>query len=157
MGVTVLTIADGTAFTVSPGRKSRCDFIVRYRRPAKGSRERQPAHTHVIVDMYMKRMGNPWLTRQLVDHILDIVIPASRAAVDFPPTFSPIDPEVIARFSPLNAFGEYSVEFLLVVETMLAAAERTNYPEGSLHSRLWQAFRDGVEIYGVLSAAGWRG
>jgi hypothetical protein len=103
--------------------------------------------------MYSKRMGNPWLTRRLVDYILDELIGTATAANSFPPLSLPIDDDALTRFSPLTAFGEYRVEFILTVQGLITKAEKTNYPDGHLQQDLWSAFRDGAEIYHVLGIA----
>ena len=98
--------------------------------------------------MYSKRMGNPWLTRRLVDYILDELVGAATPATSFPPTLLRLDADALTRFSPLTAFGEYRVEFILTVQGLITKAEKTNYPDGHLQQDLWLAFRDGAEIYG---------
>jgi hypothetical protein len=151
----VRDLPDGLKVGISKGSKPQSphDFRVHFKWAKKGAQWRTPTHVHLIVDMYSKRMGNPSLTRRFVDYILEELIGEATPATSFPPDVPEID-EVVSRFTPLNAFGEYSVEFIVTVEGLIAASERTNYgPSGHLQRDLWQAFRDGEEIFRVLSIA----
>lgn len=150
-------LSDGTTVMVKRGSKSDFDFRVVYRRPEHHARQRQPSHMHLIIDLYMKRMGNPWLTGRLLDHMISVLSDRSVPASEYPPRLTHFSPEAVAKFAPLDSFGEYSVEFILVVGELLALAERTNYPTGTLHRELLSKFREGAEIYAVVSAARWRG
>ena len=151
---TLRTLPDGVQVGVSKGSKAQSvhDFRVHFKWGAPAAQWRTPTHVHLIVDMYSKRMGNPWLTKRLVDYVLDKLIDKAQPATGFPPAITALD-DSVARFSPLNAFGEYSVEFIVTIQGLIAASERTNYPRGHLQRELWQAFRDGEEIFKVLSIA----
>jgi hypothetical protein len=141
------------AIVVLPGVKSTHDFIVKYSEP--GRRLRTPQHVHLIVELYVKQAHNAALTHALRDHLLSVysrIIPVTA----FPPAlqvFQPSDPE---RFKDLDAVGEFTVEFLLVVNELIFIQEKTNYPAGSMTERLYRAF--GVEDrFKVISRATFRG
>lgn len=144
--------ADGVEVRVYPGRKSPHDFKVTYLEP--GKRERTPRHVHLIVEMYVKHAHNPHLTLQLRDHILDMlrqVQPVNR----FPPQLQFFRPEHVERFKELDAVGEYTTEFLLVVTELIGIQEKTNYPRGSLTESLYADF--GVrDRFSVIHKAVWR-
>jgi hypothetical protein len=150
----VKQLPDGVEVGLSKGTKttSEYDFRVHFRW-SSSTRWRTPSHIHLIVDMYTKRMGNPWLTKRFVDFVLSDLIGGAQAATSFPPLVPLPAEEALARFMPLNAFGEYTVDFIVTVQGLIAAAEKTNYPNGTLQSELWTAFRDGDEIYRVLGIA----
>ncbi len=148
-GVVLHKTGGGTTIIVLPGKKSKHDFRVKYREP--GKRERTPKHIHLLLDLYQKLTGNRELTMQLRSRILTIwnsVHPAE----GFPPEFQLFSREQAGRFESLDRFGDYSVEFLLAVIELIMIQERTNYPEGNLTKRVYEAF--GTEdIFGVVAAA----
>jgi len=153
----------GTKIGVNKGKKpqSAKDFIVKYKEPNK--RERTPKHIHIIIDLYIKREHEPTLTTQLVDCIIEM-IKHIRPAQAFPPRFQffphyrglPCCKNALQRFKALNAFGEYSVEFLLAVVELVMIQEKTNYPCGTMNLRLFQKFHNGADIFSVVSAATFR-
>lgn len=143
----------GTIVGVSQGKKSKNDFKVLYREA--GKRSRTPKHVHLIVDLYTKLTGNRELTIALRDHLLQVqerLHPADR----YPPALQVFRPQEVSEFAALNQFGEYDIEFLLVVSELIMIQEKTNYPAGHLNRDLWRAF--GQEgIYEVVSIATFRG
>jgi hypothetical protein len=148
----VSALNDGVQIGLSRGAKSTFDFRVHFRWTAS-SRWRTPTHVHLIVDMYTKRMGNPWLTKRFVDFVLTDLIDGAAAATTYPPALPVLDPTALGRFAPLDAFGEYTIEYILTVQGLIAMSEKTNYPHGHLQQDMWKAFRDGDEIYKVLGIA----
>lgn len=143
----------GTVIGVASGRKSKNDFRVLYRE--SGKRPRTPKHVHLIVDLYAKLTGNRELTMALRDHLLQVqeqVHPAER----YPPEVQVFRPQQVTGFAPLNQFGEYDIEFLLVVSELIMIQEKTNYPAGHLNRDLWRAFGR-EDIFRVVSTATFRG
>lgn len=140
---------------VSKGRKSQYDFKVQYQETGKNIRT--PKHIHLIIDLYMKLTGNRQLTMDLVDHIIDNIIKKVQPATSFPPRLQVFSPSHITQFRELDNYGEYSVEFLLVVLELIMIQEKTNYPSGTMNLRLFEAFREGKDIFSVVSAATFRG
>jgi hypothetical protein len=153
---TVLHITtSGTQILVRPGSKSRFDFQVRYREP--GKRARTPKHIHLIIDLYAKRAGNLDLTNRLVDYIIGTLIGEAQRAGSYPPHLTHFSDAVVSRFSRLDPFGEYPIDFLLPVIELVMTQEKTNYPNGDMNLRLFRSFRNGIGIYEVVSAATFRG
>ena len=64
----------------------------------------------------------------------------------------------IQQYTPLNAYGEYDVEFLYVLMELLAVQEKTNradaYMFGNIISELLEVDRD---IFKIISTAGFGG
>jgi hypothetical protein len=146
---------DGTIIGAIKGKKSLYNFRVKYQQPGKA--ERTPKHIHIIIDLYMKLIGNELLTMQLVDHIIgDIILKVSPSTV-FPPILQIFQTSHAQQFSNLNRYGEYPVDFLLVITELIQIQERTNYPEGTLNLNLFQLFRQKADIFSVVSAATFRG
>jgi len=146
---------DGVKIYVAKGKKSANDFRVFYKEPNK--KLRTPKHIHLIIDLYMKLTGDKKLTMQLVDHIINNIILKVRPATSFPPKLQVFHPQHVSQFQQLNNYGEYSVEFLLVVTELIMIQEKTNYPDGVMNLNLFQKFRKGEDIFTVVSAATFRG
>ena len=143
----------GIEILIYRGNKSEFDFIVKYREP--GKRIRTPKHIHLVIDLYIKKCFNEQLTMRLVDHFLDI-INRIQPVGEFPPRLQIFSETHIEEFSGVNNFGEYSVEFVLVVFELIMIQEKTNYPTGTLNLNLFQKFRNNEDIFSVVSAATFR-
>ncbi len=151
----IYTTSNGTRIYVQKGGKSDFDFKVRYQEPGKN--KRTPQHIHLIIDLYMKKVGNKELTMRLVDHLIKDVILKVRPSMENPPALQVFSPDHIWPFQDLDAYGEYSVEFLLVVGELIIIQEKTNYPYGTMTERLFRSFRDEKDIFSVVSTATFRG
>ena len=146
---------------VFEGKLSQFDILVRYK---KGTlRIRTPKHIHWVVDILMKMQGKEKLTKEflekiktcwnnckpLTDRNFDILknlIEDGEKEMD------------INKFTALNAFGEYDVEFLYVLMQLLSVQEKTNradaYMFGKIIDELLEAERD---IFKIVSTAGFNG
>lgn len=146
------TTATGVKIGVDKGKKSPYDFKVKYR---AGKQERTPKHIHIIIDLYIKREHNESLTMRLVDHIINLIqrVQPSR---NYPPCFQFFAPNSAMVYAPLDAYGEYSVEFLLAVVELIMIQEKTNYPAGVMNLNLFRRFRGKADIFSVVSAATFR-
>lgn len=147
--------SNGIEIYTEPGRKSLHDFRVRYREP--GKRVRTPLHIHIIVDLYQKLSAEPKLTNDFIDHIINGVIKPIVPSTSYPPSLQVFETVHISQFEGLSGASEYSPEFLLVVIELIMIQERTNYPDGNLNLQLFQKFRNGADIFSVVSAATFRG
>jgi len=65
-------------------------------------------------------------------------------------------PEQVGQFKELDQYGEYSVEFILVVTELIMIQEKTNYPNGTMNLTLFKKFRNREDIFSVVSAATFR-
>lgn len=140
---------------VSKGIKSEYDFKVQYKERSK--RLRTPKHIHLIIDLYMKLTGNEQVTMQLVDHIINNIILRIEPSTSSPPELQIFSSEHVERFQQLDNYGEYSVEFLLIIVELIMIQEKTNYPDGTLNLDLFRKFRQSQDIFAVVSAATFRG
>jgi hypothetical protein len=146
----IYTTAENVQIFVEPGKKSTYDFIVRFRQP--GGRLRTPRHVHLIVEMYVKQAHDAVLTMRLRDHLLGLFDQIASVTV-FPPTLQLHQSDDVRPFQGLNAVGEFSVEFLLVVSELIFIQEKTNYPSGSLTQGLYRAFgvKDRFSVIGMAT------
>ena len=145
----------GVRILVTKGKKSQYDFKVQYKEYKK--RRRTPKHIHLIIDLYLKLCRNKKLTMQLVDHIINNIILRVKSSTTFPPKLQILSKEYITKFEELNNYGEYPVEFLLVITELIMIQEKTNYPKGTMNLNLFQKFRNEEDIFSVVSAATFRG
>jgi hypothetical protein len=112
---------------------------------------------HIIIDLYMKLVGNEALTMELTDHIINDIIPKIKPSTSYPPELQIFKPANIGRFVALNKYGEYPVDFLLVTVELIQIQEKTNYPNGVINLELFTKFRNRADIFNVVSAATFRG
>lgn len=150
----IYSTANGVDVHVVPGGKSTFDFIVKYQEI--GKRLRTPKHIHLVVDLFAKRTGDLSLTNQLVDHIIANIILKVSPAQTFPPKLQIFTSAHVPTFNALSRYGEYSVDFLLVITELIMIQEKTNYPQGSLNLKLFGKIRSGADIFSIVSAATFR-
>jgi hypothetical protein len=145
----IITIND-TKVGVDKGIKSIYDFKVKYRQP--GKHERTPKHIHLIVDLCMKRTGNEGLTLKFMRRLLSI-LKGVQPETQFPPTLQFYRRNNGRWYRELNEFGEYPVDFLMVIFELIMIQEKTNYPDGILNRRVFESFIRGDDIYKVVTTA----
>lgn len=146
---------------VFQGKLSQFDILVKYK---KGdSRIRTPKHIHWVVDVLMKMQGNERLTREYLQAIqncwltceplpnndfatIRTLIERGERAVD------------IERYSALNSFGEYKVDFLYVLMELLAVQEKTNRADAHIFGEILEdLLEDDRDIFKIVQAAGFAG
>lgn len=150
-GIEILhTTKEGVQIIVEQGIKSKFDFKVRYREP--GKHVRTPKHIHLIIDLYIKKAGNKDLTLALVKKFLEMLAKLE-ISTEFPPKFQEFSSEKFTEFEELNKYGEYSVEFLAAIFDLIMIQEKTNYPNGTINRKLFEAFSNEKDIFAVVSAA----
>jgi len=152
--IPIYTTQNGAIIGVVKGGKSLYNFRVKYQE--LGKQERTPKHIHVIIDLYMKSVGNEPLTMQLVDHIVNNIILKVSSTNSFLPKSQIFQPIHAQAYQQLDKYGEYPVDFLLVVTELIQIQEKTNYPTGVLNLNLFQLFREKADIFSVVSAATFR-
>lgn len=145
----------GLEFYATPGAKSRFDFRVRYKKV--NGRHLSPRHTHVIVDLLIKRNGDERPAQQLIGHLGRDVVNAVGPARSFPPRLSIFSRRRAARFKALDQWGFYSVEDVMVLVELLAIQERTNYPTGTLTQDLFHHLLSGADDDSVIGRAAFSG
>lgn len=154
-------VFDNYIIYVFQGSLSQFDILIKYKRD--GKRIRTPKHIHWVVDILMKMQGNEGLTKRYLLAIQDCwntCVPLSKNDFDTLKALIESGEKDIEteQYSPLNAFGEYDVEFLYVLMELLAVQEKTNradaYMFGKIIEELLEADRD---IFKIISTAGFGG
>ena len=148
------TTQKGDTVFVQQGSKSEFDFIVRYKTP--GKRMRTPKHVHLFIDLYAKITGNENLAMRLIDHII-VLVENVKTETSFPPKLELFSADQTLPFLELDKFGEYSVEFLLVLIELILRQEKTNYPKGNLSLSFFNAIRRKADIYSIVNIVSFRG
>ncbi len=149
----IYTTKSDVKVLVSKGSKkeSPFDFMVHYQEPNK--RVRTPKHIHIIIDLYMKLSRSKKLTLELVDYLIDMM-KKLKPETKFPPSLQVYNKRDLAKFEKLNKYGQYRVEFILVVTELIMIQEKTNYPTGTMNVRVFERFRDRYDdIFSGVSAA----
>ena len=147
------TTQERVKILVSKGQKTESlfDFKVHYQE--REGRVRTPKHIHIIIDLYMKLSKNKELTLKLVDYLLQMMRNL-HPETQFPPKIQFFEPKYIEQFQELNNYGQYSVEFILVVTELIMIQEKTNYPTGTMNIKVFEAFKNRYnDIFSVVSAA----
>jgi|GEM_PF-306788 len=145
----LFTTTDGVEVMAFPGKKGPNDFIVKFRQP--NGRPRTPRHIHLVVELYVKQAYDKELTHKLCDHFLD-VFKSVKPITSFPPALQVYDSSLVNEFIKLDDVGEFSVEFLLVVNELIIIQEKTNYPKGSLTQELYEGFKT-KDRFSVINTA----
>lgn len=144
--------SDSWEVFVEKGSKSKNDFKVRYN---LGKRDRTPKHIHLIIDLLLKRENEPGLTSKLIDHLLEILAKI-KPSISYPPKLQIFEPKIVKQFEHLNKFGEYSVDFLLIIFELIMIQEKTNYPNGVMNLALFQSLKNNADIFSLVSTATFR-
>jgi hypothetical protein len=104
----------------------------------------------------MKKACDRELTLELVKEFLKMLT-GLKISTGFPPKFQEFSRERFKRFEKLNECGEYSAEFLAAIFDLIMIQEKTNYPNGTINRKLFEAFLNEKDIFSVVSAATFRG
>lgn len=156
-------VFDGYLLTVFQGSLSAYDIIVKYKKLEKGSRLRQPKHTQWAVDFLMKIQGDKKLAQQMLEEtskMWESSIPLVNNQYETLKELIENDERKfhIEYFYQLDNYGEYNVEFLYTLMRLLAAQEKTNYPDAYMFGDvIAQLLKDEIDIYKVLSCASFNG
>lgn len=151
---------DYTLF-VFEGTISPLDILVKYKKGA--IRIRIPKHIHWVVDILMKMQGKKKLTKEFLLKIKNCWNKCKplkdRDFETLKKLIKDGEKEIeINKFSDLNSFGEYNIEFLYVLMQLLSVQEKTNRPDaymfGKIIDELLEADKD---IFKIVTTAGYSG
>jgi len=150
----IFTCRNGTGIFVERGSKSKRDFIVKYREV--GRRLRTPKHIHWTIDLMLKNIKSPNLGKKLVRHLIKIAkhVKSTRS---FPPKIHFFQKRFLKKFKQLEKYGEYPIDFLLVIVELILIQEKTNYPDGTATIELLNEILSGKDIFSIVSMATFRG
>jgi hypothetical protein len=159
----VFTPNESYVVAVYQGGLSPYDILIKYRQRTKDNRWshiRTPKHIHWAADMLTKIYADRELTQQFLDFLIGIwnetasikTEEARSEALDIDLLLNN-HREEIEKYKELNKYGEYSVEFLILLAKLLMIMEKTNYEGAYMFGRLLQKLREGEDIFSIISTA----
>lgn len=165
--LTAFQVNESFKIGIYAGEKSPLDIVVKYRQKRPDGRWtniRTPKHIHWVIDVLIKMDSERELTREFLDFLIEVWGRTEKfrsksdrdAALNLEALSAECKREFV-RFEKLGRHGEYSVKFLVLVALLLMRQERTNYENTQLFSTLFRKLRDGEDIFGIVSAATFRG
>ena len=142
------------------GNLSDNDILIKYRKNKNGKRTRirTPKHIHWVVDVLMKMQANKGLTKDFlakIKNIWDESFPLSNN--DYNTLKELIENKSneinINNFISLTS-GEYNIEFLYTLITLLIYQEKTNRHDSYLVGNILDAMnKDDLDIFSIISTA----
>lgn len=150
-------VFDEYVIYVFQGELSQFDILVKYTK--KATRIRTPKHVHWAVDILMKMQGDEKLTKAYLSAIQkcwDKCVPLKNNDYEtLKALIKAGEKEIeIEKYSKLNQFGEYNVEFLYVLMELLAVQEKTNNPNAYMFGRvIHEIMKEDRDIFKIVSTA----
>lgn len=146
---------------VFQGTLSQFDILVKYNKDS--GRLRTPKHIHWVVDALMKMQANEKLTKEFLKDIKECWNRAKPLDNNDFETIKRLieDGEsyiCLGKYSELDDYGEYDVEFLYVLMELLSAQEKTNRPDAYMFgSIIDELLEEDFDIFKIVSTAGFKG
>lgn len=161
--LTVFTPSESYIVAVYQGSISPYDILIKYRQRTNDNRWshiRTPKHIHWAADMLTKIYADRELTQQFLDFLIGVwsetasikTEEARAEALDIDLLLNTHRRE-IEKYKGLNEYGEYSVEFLILLAKLLMIQEKTNREDAYMFGRLLQKLRKGEDIFSIISTA----
>lgn len=146
---------------VFQGSISENDIIVKYME--EGKRMRTPKHIHWAVDLLLKLQAKKELTKSFIKEI--------RNDWEKCKPLKNNDEEALAslvgnymkttdvlKYKELDNYGEYGVEFLIVLMTLLMTQEKTNREDAYMFGKVLDSLlEEELDIFAIMSASGFGG
>lgn len=143
------------------GSISENDIIIKY--VEEGKKMRTPKHIHWAVDLLLKLQAEKELTRGFIEEIKKEWENCNPLKNNNEMTLitlidNYIEMTDITKYKELDNYGEYSVEFLIVLMTMLMIQEKTNREDAYMFGKVLDSLlEDELDIFSVMSASGFGG
>ena len=146
---------------VFQGSISENDIIVKY--SEEGKKMRTPKHIHWAVDLLLKLQAEKELTRSFIKEIRNdwkkckpLKNNDEKTLVSLVDNY--IEITDISKYKELDNYGEYDVEFLIVLMTLLMTQEKTNREDAYMFGRVLDSLmEDELDIFAIMSASGFGG
>ena len=146
---------------VFQGSLSENDIIIKY--AEEGKRLRTPKHIHWAVDLLLKLQVEKDLTRSFIEVIKKEWENCKPLKNNNDTTLiSLVDNYIeitdVSKYEKLDNYGEYDVEFLIVLMTLLMTQEKTNREDAYMFGNVLDSLLvDDLDIFAIMSAAGFGG
>jgi hypothetical protein len=152
---------------VYQGSLSQFDILIKYRqikKDGKWSNIRTPKHIHWAVDLLIKMHSNREKIRNFLDFLLEIWSQTTPIKSDNERTkildiknLLEIHKDKIKEYQDISRYGEYRIEFLILLAKLLMIQEKTNMHDAYMFRKLLEALRRGDDIFSIVSIATHRG
>lgn len=147
----------------SKGEHPENDIKIVYYENSKSRQGRTPKHIHWAVDLLIKKQFEQQLTNSFIKEIkkdwnncqilennnfetLKNIIESYLIKID------------LKKYIKLNNYGEYDVEFLLVVLVLMMYEEKTNSHKAHMFNDVLEALlKDQLDIFSIISSATFHG
>ena len=152
---------------VYQGSFSKYDILIKYRQKDKNgkwTRIRTPKHIHWAVDLLIKMHANREKIEKFLDFLIEIWNETSSIQSEEErkrflniKNLLEVHRDKIKEYQDISNFGEYKIEFLILLARLLMAQEKTNMPDAYMFKRLLEALKKGEDIFSIVSTATHRG
>jgi len=154
---------DQTIVGVYQGTLSKYDILIKYRqrdKNGKWSRIRTPKHIHWAVDLLIKMHTDKSKIKKFLDFLIEIWNQTSpiknekeREKILDIKTLLETHRDKIQEYKDISNFGEYRIEFLILLAKLLMIQEKTNMADAFMFRKLLEALRRGEDIFSIVSIA----
>lgn len=152
-----------TIVGVYQGALSKYDILIKYRQKDKNgkwSRIRTPKHIHWAVDLLIKMHTDKSKIRKFLDFLIEIWNQTSpiknekeRKKILDIKNLLEAHKDKIQEYKDISNFGEYRVEFLILLAKLLMIQEKTNMADAFMFKKLLEALKKGEDIFSIVSIA----
>lgn len=146
---------------VFSGEITKNDIRIMY--SEKGKRIRTPKHIHWVVDLLLKMQERNDLTREFIKELQNEWKQTKPLKKNDEKTLITLVEDCIiitdvSKYQDLNMYGEYNVEFLVVLMNLLMTQEKTNDPNAFMFGKILDALlNEELDIFAIMSIAGFGG
>lgn len=146
---------------VFQGSISQNDIIVKYQE--KGKRMRTPKHIHWAVDLLLKLQAERELTRSFIKEIKNEWENSQPLKNNDEKSLTTLVDNYIeitdaSKYKELDGYGEYDIEFLIVLMVLLMTQEKTNRSDVYMFGKVLDSLlEDELDIFSIMSASGFGG
>lgn len=158
---------DKTMVGVYQGNFSRYDLLVKYRQKDKSGKWthiRTPKHIHWAVDLLIKMHSNKQKIKKFLDFLIGIwnqttPIKSREERIKTLNIKNLLEKhrDKIKEYSDISQYGEYRIEFLILLAKLLMIQEKTNMADAYMFRKLLEALKKGDDIFSIVSIATHRG
>lgn len=162
--VAELELEDETIIYILPGSRGQrpdCDILIKYKRKDKNIRT--PKHVHWAVDLLIKKQFDEELTNCFIEEIKkewDNCEPLKDNSYYTIKTISNESVEKIDvnKYKKLNKYGEYDVEFLIILLKLMMYMEKTNSDKAHMFIDVLNSLSNNeLDIFSIISASTFNG
>jgi len=157
----IFTPDDKTVVGVYQGTLSKYDILIKYRQQHKNhgwSRIRTPKHIHWAVDLLLKMHADKRKIGDFLDFLIKVWCqtkpirnPDERNKVLDIRNLLNRHKDKIQEYQDISQFGEYKIEFLILLAKLLMIQEKTNREDAYMFKNLLYALKKGEDISKIFS------